>query len=187
MAQSEGPTKLAGWGQKFLSAKLISDTKRSEGTGPMTPDGRFKAYLCPAGYWTVGWGRNLERDLKERLSAEEKERRFGSVTIGPEQAEEWIREDIRASQTEAEALPEWAVANEVRRNAITELIFNMGLGRSTPPARGYLSFKNTRFLMRNQRWEEAADNLLKSKWADQVGKARSGRIAAYIRTGEYQT
>jgi lysozyme len=49
------------------------------------------------------------------------------------------------------------------------MVFNLGISR-------FLNFKNAINAMQEQDWEEAAAQMLDSRWADQVGQ-RSHRLA----------
>ena len=71
----------------------------------------------------------------------------------------------------------WHVLDQVRREALIEMCFNMGPGNLA-------KFKMMIANLAEEDWEAAADEALSSRWADQVGK-RADRIAERIRSGEY--
>lgn len=82
--------------------------------------------------------------------------------------------------------------NDVRAEALTNMIFNMGPGaKGHPENGGLLSFVNTMALIFNNKevpWSQVADNLKKSLWFRQVDDSgappgRGNRIVAEIRTG----
>jgi lysozyme len=61
---------------------------------------------------------------------------------------------------------------------MTNLVFNMGPG-------GVLTFQRFNTLMARGDYAAAADALLDSKWATQVGSRRAEQVASMIRTGSY--
>lgn len=67
--------------------------------------------------------------------------------------------------------------DQVRQNAVTELLFNLGLNRF----KGFKKFIN---FMNEGRWAHAAGELKDSKWYTQV-KGRGDVIIGMIRTGEW--
>lgn len=121
---------------------------------------RARAYKDSVGVWTIGYGTNLqELEITQKL------------------AEEWLDRKLVEAQTYAKRQPEWDILSQPRRDVIVEMIYNLG-------PRGYSSFVNTRKAMLEGRWEDAAEGMLASKWATQVGK-RAARLAGQMRTGEY--
>ena len=71
----------------------------------------------------------------------------------------------------------WAL-DDVRQNVLVNMAFNLGVS-------GLLTFKNTLRLISFSRYEEAAEEMLNSKWARQVGY-RAEELAEQMRTGEFQ-
>lgn len=70
----------------------------------------------------------------------------------------------------------WSL-NHVRKLVIVELIFNLGASKIR-------SFKKFLGAVERGDWETAANELLYSKWAKQVGETRSNDLASLIRTGD---
>jgi lysozyme len=66
----------------------------------------------------------------------------------------------------------------VRRDAMIDISFNLG-------QTVLRKFEKALGAMANKRYNEAADNFLDSRWAQQVGN-RAKELAYMIRTGEYQ-
>lgn len=73
-------------------------------------------------------------------------------------------------------LPWWKTLDEVRQRVVVNLGFNLGIF-------GLLAFRKTLASLKLGRYDEAADELLQSKWATQVG-ARATRLAQMLRTGQ---
>ena len=66
-----------------------------------------------------------------------------------------------------------------RKDALLNLAFNMGVPRLA-------TFVKALDFMSQRKYKEAADEFLRSRWADQVGN-RATEVAAMIRTNEYPT
>jgi lysozyme len=134
------------------SEKLIRELTRDEGL-------RLKPYRCSAGKLTIGIGRNLD-----------------DVGISHGEAEILLRNDIARAEADLDRdLPWWKTLDEVRRRVLVNMAFNLGI-------RGLLGFKNTLELVRTGRYLDAAQHMLDSKWAKQVGP-RAVRLATMMRDG----
>jgi lysozyme len=134
------------------SEKLIRELTRDEGL-------RLKPYRCSAGKLTIGIGRNLD-----------------DVGISHGEAEIMLRNDISRAEADLDRdLPWWKTLDEVRRRVLVNMAFNLGI-------RGLLGFKNTLELVRTGRYLDAAQHMLDSKWAKQVGP-RAVRLATMMRDG----
>lgn len=84
--------------------------------------------LCPAGIWTVGWGRALRHpDTKEFLRGlEHRElayQLYPSVTI--EQAEQWLREDIEEFETHVRRYVTVPLSDN-QLGALVSFVYNIG-------------------------------------------------------------
>jgi lysozyme len=111
---------------------------------------------------TIGIGRNLT-----------------DVGISRDEAEYLLSNDIHRTIVELnQALPSLSLIDEIRRNALYNMAFNLGV-------KGLLGFTNTLALLQQHKYSEAAEEMLKSKWANQVG-VRAQRLAEQIKTGEWQ-
>jgi lysozyme len=118
------------------------------------------AYADSLGYLTIGVGRLID------------ERKGGGITE-PE-ALLLLDNDIRRHWGElAAALPWVAQAPEAVQEVLANMCFNLGLA-------GLLGFRQTLAHLEAGRFAEAAAEMLRSKWAGQVG-ARAERLAARLR------
>lgn len=129
---------------------LISELKRDEGL-------KFKPYKCTAGKLTIGIGRNLDdRGITE------------------EEALYLLKNDIKSAEKDLDFhFPWWRNLPLDRQRALTNMVFNMGIN-------SFRCFKKMIEHLQNHRFEEAAEEALKSRWAEQVG-SRAYRVAALIR------
>jgi lysozyme len=74
-------------------------------------------------------------------------------------------------------LPWIADLDEVRASVLVDMAYNLGVA-------GLLGFKNTLAFVQSGEYTKAAQNMLRSKWAGQVGK-RATRLAEMMRTGRW--
>lgn len=138
---------------------------------------RFKPYVCPAGYLTIGVGRNL--DLNPLTECEKDV--IGDVMLGinKEQAFFLLRHDVdKVCKQLDEKLPWWKDLDGERQFVMIDLCFNLGIHK-------LLGFKNTLLYIAQGNYEKAADNLLLSRYAQQV-KKRAQRNANCLRNGKYE-
>ena len=122
---------------------------------------KLKPYKCTAGKLTIGIGRNLD-----------------DVGISEEEAEMLLKNDIyEATNQLLNAFPWMATFSDVRISAMINFTFNVGIGTVR-------KFSNTIEYLKNEDWEAAADEMMDSKWAEQVGD-RAIQITEQIRTGRW--
>jgi lysozyme len=74
-------------------------------------------------------------------------------------------------------LPWWRQMNDARQNVLANMCF-MGIGT-------LLKFGNALAAMKSGRFDDAADEMLDSKWAKQVGD-RAKRLAKIMRSGDFK-
>lgn len=137
-------------------------------------EGRIRTpYRDSLGYWTAGVGHLIDR------------RRGGSMPkswtgfpLTEEEIDDVLDDDITEKSIDLfRALP-WVMGlDEVRKAVLTDMAFNLGIA-------GLLQFKNTLAAVKEKRWQDAAQGMLASRWADQVG-VRSLRLADMMRTGRW--
>jgi lysozyme len=107
------------------------------------------AYQCPAGYTTLGVGRNIDTN---------------GVGITEEEALYLLRHDIdRVVETLDLKWKVWRTFPLDAQHVCIDLVFNMGMNT-------FMSFRKTRSYMELGEWECAAEELLDSKYAKQVGR-----------------
>ena len=120
---------------------------------------RLKPYRCTAGKLTIGVGRNLE---DRGITAEE-----SAYLLNNDIEREW-----KALTT---SLPWVTGLNDVRQRVLLDMSFNLGIV-------GLLKFKNTLATIERGEYARAADMMLDSLWARQVGN-RAKRLSQMMRTG----
>ena len=117
-------------------------------------------YKCTAGYLTIGVGRNIEeRGLLD------------------DEIDFLLDNDIEVVMNEVSVTFDWFFdLSEVRQRVVADMIFNLGLPR-------FKQFKNMFAALEAGDWAEAANQMMDSKWAKQVGK-RAERLRDMMETDE---
>lgn len=119
-------------------------------------------YQDHLGYWTIGIGRMVDKRLG------------GGITY--EEALYLLENNIKSELAGLrKALPWFDGLSDARQRALVNMAFQMGLDR-------LLGFKTTLGLMKAGRFEEAAQQALKSKWAQQTPE-RAARMTRMIKEG----
>lgn len=135
--------------------KLIEQIARHEGL-------RLKPYRCSEGKLTIGYGRNLD-----------------DVGITQEEALQMLFSDIKQASKDVEPyLPKDVLINKARHNVLINMCFNLGIN-------GLLRFKNMWRAIASGSFDTAADEMLNSLWARQVG-SRAVELSEIMRTGEWR-
>jgi lysozyme len=134
-------------------AKLKAAIRQAEGL-------RLKPYRDSVGKLTIGYGRNLD-----------------DIGISQPEADFLLASDINRAIPDAQTLPFWPAIsiNDARARAVIECVFNLGLGR-------FKGFTHANAAFSAGNYELASNELLNSKWAQQVG-ARAQRLAKMVATG----
>jgi len=118
-------------------------------------------YKCTADKLTIGVGRNLE-----------------DRGISEDEAAYLLQNDIEIVERELlEAQPLVSMLDSVRQRVLVDMGFNLG----TPTL---MKFQNMWDAIEDEDWDEAADQMLDSRWANQVGR-RAIRLADATRSGEW--
>lgn len=122
---------------------------------------RTHPYEDTVGVLSVGVGRNLD-----------------SRGLSMEEVHFLLDNDIKISIEELSRTFDWFdLLNEPRRDALISMHFNMGLT-------SLLKFKKTLAFFSKSLWLAGAEEMLDSKWADQVGQ-RAIDLSTMIRTGKH--
>ena len=128
------------------------------------------AYLCSQNFTTIGVGRNI--DAGDNGGAR-------GLGLSDDEVDYLLQNDIdRATEELDGEYPWFAGLNNARSDAMIDISFNLGQTR----LRG---FRKALEAMESGDWEEAGNQFLDSRWADQVGN-RATELTEIIRTGEYR-
>ena len=120
---------------------------------------RRLAYTDTVGKLTVGYGRNLsDKGLTEA------------------EAEYLLRNDIAEAEARLEKLPWWGALDSVRRAVLTDMAVNLGFD-------GLMKFKKTLRFVEAGWYGAASEEMLASRWAEQVGE-RARTLSRLMRLGK---
>jgi lysozyme len=142
--------------------KCKAQIKRHEGL-------RLVSYQDTLGYWTIGYGHLLGRSHE-----------YKGIRITQEKADELFSEDFADARRIADCyleLSDITRSDSARYAVIVNMAFNLGYKLD--------EFVNLRKAILAQDWQKAADAMLASRWAKQVG-VRAIELARQMRTGEWQ-
>lgn len=143
-----------------VDQQIIEHFKREEGW-------RNKAYRDHLGYWTIGCGHLITKDLKADHS---------KLVWTDQQIIDQLQKDINNAVAGAKRIfPNFDSYSFNRRLALVDMVYQMGEA-------GVRGFVNSVRLVKEEQWAKAADNMLKSKWARQTS-ARAKRTTDKIRNG----
>ena len=125
---------------------------------------RLKAYKCPAGQWTIGYGH--ARGVYE-----------GQV-ITKEQAESILLADVKVAMNDSLSLISSFMDMGAcpRRDAIINVAFNMGYAK-------FSKFATSLNYIRLGLWKQAAEALTRTKWYKDV----KGRAKEVVHAIEFNT
>jgi lysozyme len=121
---------------------------------------KLTPYTDTRGVLTVGVGRNLQ------------------VGLSKDEALFLMRNDISRCRKELASYLFFKHLDPVRQDVLIELCFNLGLA-------GLLKFKKMLDAIQSKSYSIAANELLDSLWAKQVGQTRSKNLANRLKTGQY--
>lgn len=121
---------------------------------------KLKPYRCPAGKLTIGIGRNLDDN-----------------GITEAEARMMCRYDVEVVRTPLLKYKWFTFLNEARQDVVISMAFNMGLPR-------FLKFKNMIEALQVQDYQKAAEEMMNSQWAGQVGD-RAVELSAMMIQGKY--
>ena len=121
---------------------------------------RSKPYKDTVGKMTIGIGRNLD-----------------DVGITKDEAFYLLNDDINTAIISLNVIPFLDEIDQVRQCVLIEMCFNMGINR-------LLQFKNMLSALEAKEYDKAANEMLDSKWAKQVGE-RALHLAFTMRSGRF--
>lgn len=131
---------------------LVQELERDEGL-------RLRPYRDTRGILTIGIGRNLDQ-----------------VGITREEAYILLAHDLESVEAGLDRyIPWWRKLDPVRQRVLANMTFNMGISK-------LLEFSKTLRLVNDGQFADAADEMLHSSWAVQVGP-RAFRLADMMRRG----
>lgn len=139
---------------------------------------RLRPYRCPAGFLTIGVGRNLDANPLNLEEIKILGRRDLSSGITRQEAFLLLRRDIKKTVENCRRrIPFFDNLDEERQYVLVDMAFNLGI-------EGLLRFKKMLSFLGCGNYRQAAAELLSSHYAAQV-KLRAERLAAVMRSGRW--
>lgn len=143
-------------------------------------------YICPAGYPSIGYGRNLKF---HPLSDDEKRLMFmnglGEPSVSTLLASKWLEVEVDEIYRDVKKEPYFAGLGDQRQAVVIDMIYNLGLAK-------FRTFKKFIQALTNKDFEKAAYEIEhgsapngKSHYWNQVGD-RAVRNRDIILTGSYE-
>jgi lysozyme len=121
---------------------------------------KLEPYECTAGKLTIGVGRNIE-----------------DIGITEDEARYLLDNDILRVCDELDRnLSWWRDLSDVRQRILVDMVFNLGISR-------FMQFQDTISAIESGDYDKAAEEMLDSRWAKQVGQ-RAHRLANAMITDE---
>lgn len=136
----------------MVHSKLKAQLRRHEGE-------RLKPYKDTTGHLTIGVGRNLD-----------------DVGISEDESEYLLENDVRRVEGElTRSVPCFSSLEDSRQRVLANMTFNLGVAK-------LLQFKKMLSAVEARNFDKAADEMLDSTWARQVGD-RAVELAKQMREG----
>ena len=124
---------------------------------------RSSVYKCSQGFYTIGYGRLVDESLS------------GGIT--KDEAEILLCNDVeKCKKILSNKLPFFEKLSENRQIVLIDMYFNLG--------NRLFNFVNTLSALENENYDKAADEMLRSKWSEQVGQ-RSVTLSNMMRYDTY--
>ena len=137
---------------------IVKQLKADEGV-------RRTAYQDHLGYWTIGVGRLIDASKP-------------GAGLRDTEIEQMLRNDVEDRiAAVGNALPWFYELDEARQGVLVNMAFQLG-------TQGLLGFKTTLDLVKAGKYAEAANQMLKSKWAKQTPD-RAARLAKQMMLGKW--
>lgn len=141
---------------------------------------RLKTYKDTKGKWTIGIGHNLSDCGSVPLTRTVQD--ILANGINEAEVDRFFEHDIAITERDLDRyIPWWRSLDPVRQRVLLNMCFNMGWGAGTP--HGLHTFVNTLGMIQRKEYSRAADAMLLSLWAKEVGM-RAHRLADMMRNGK---
>lgn len=132
--------------------KVIDLCKQFEGLHRLKKDGLVYPYICPAGYWTIGYGHLCDKNHR---------------AITQQEAELYLIKDLQKSlDATLRYCPGLASESSNKLAAIVDFTFNLGAGR--------LQMSTLRRRINQKDWDAAEKELM--KWVYGGGRVLLGLV-----------
>lgn len=123
---------------------------------------RPRVYLDHLGNPTIGYGT-----------------RVNEIELDEQTAEMWLLNELLEKRERLCSVMGFEVLSEVRQDVILEMAYQMGVG-------GVLRFKRMWAAIHAGRWDEAADEMLDSRWHREQTPERAWLLSQRMRTNHWE-
>jgi lysozyme len=139
---------------------------------------RARPYLDSKGFWSVGYGHLLPRNISRQ--------ELNEMVWTREHGEKVLHDDVLDAINSAGAFAWWLTLDPVRQAVIVELVFNMGRSKVKGFTRMIAAIQDKAYqrAARELEWNTHADGTrTRTEWSMQVGPTRTKRLAKMLETG----
>lgn len=144
---------------------------------------RASEYMCPAGYPSIGYGRNLHFDpLTDADKAKMTKNKLGEWVVSTNLADDWLEDVVKRIYEKIKNADFFVGIGDERQAVVIDMIYNLG-------QKSFNEFKNFKQALREKDFEKASFEIEhgsagngKSKYWNQTG-LRAKRNAQIIKTG----
>lgn len=145
-----------------------------------------KLYKDTEGYWTIGIGQLITKNPSKDVARDELNKLMGRNCDGQitqREAEELFNRSVDKARkgilANASLKPVYDVLDEIRRCALINMVFQMGVA-------GVAGFPKGMRLLKEKQWDKAAVELADSRWYKTQTPNRAKRVIATFKTGTWK-
>lgn len=118
---------------------------------------RSEPYRCTAGYLTVAFGKRVDY-----------------LNVDKETGEKWCLEDLKKLDSRLRIVFQWYKDSpKMIKAVVLDLVYQLGI-------KGFSRFKKSIYLLETEQYEEAAEELLDSKWARSDSPNRAKELSDIV-------
>lgn len=146
---------------------------------------KLELYKDTEGYWTIGIGQLITKNPSKDVARDELDKLMGRICDGQitqREAEELFNRSVEKARKSIMGSPVlepvYSGLDEIRRCALINMVFQMGLA-------GVVGFPKGMRLLKAKQWDAAAIELADSRWYKQTPN-RSKRVIATFKTGTWK-
>lgn len=137
---------------------------------------RLESYRCPTGYWTIGYGTNLEAGHLSAAQLRAMDAGQMTIHITEQLADEMLHAELASLVRALLLRPEYMHCNEARRGVLLNMSYNLGFS-------GLLAFKKMTAALRRKDYATAALEMLDSRWARTQCVSRANTLSRIMSRG----
>jgi lysozyme len=118
---------------------------------------RSEPYTCTAGYLTVAFGKRVDY-----------------LNVDKETGEKWCLEDLKKLDSRLRIVFQWYKDSpKMIKAVVLDLVYQLGI-------KGFSRFKKSIYLLETEQYEEAAEEMLDSKWARSDSPNRAKELSDIV-------